>query len=53
MFALTYFMTSKVTVTLTAGWPSLWPQKVIVTLEVAMYHFMTPKITVNVLVGLS
>ena len=34
-------------------WPSSWPQKVTGSLEVAMTHFMTQKVTVTVVVGLT
>ena len=34
-------------------WPSLWPQKVTGSLEVAMTYFMTPKVTVTFVVGLT
>ena len=34
-------------------WPRLWPQKVTGSLEVAVTYFMTPKVTVTFVVGLT
>ena len=34
-------------------WPSLWPQKVTGSLEVAMTYIITPKVTVIFVVGLT
>ena len=48
---MTYFMTPKVTVTFVIA--SLWPQKVMGSLEVAVTYFMTPKVTVTFVVGLT
>ena len=43
----------KVTVTLWSVWPSLWPLKVTGSLKVAVTYFMTPKVTVTFVVGLT
>ena len=34
-------------------WPTLWPQKVTVSLEAAVTYFVTPKVTVTFVVGLT
>ena len=34
-------------------WPSLWPQRVMGSLEVAVTYFMTPKVTVTFVIGLT
>ena len=34
-------------------WPRVWPQKVTGSLEVAVTYFMTPKVTVTFVVGLT
>ena len=43
----------KVTVTFVVVWPSLWLQKVMGSLKVAVTYFMTPKVTVTFVVGLT